>query len=163
MSEMTLLLDEEQEIDEMGSYNHSTVQANLAFLFKRLGKYSVAVELSLDSSQLTAGFFNIKDELIPDVCIYPKRDLSIPFDILKMEEMPLLIVEVLSPRQFLTSLLEKFKAYFALGVRSCWLVDTVTHTVHVYSSMTQWRTFSMDETVDDQVLHIQIAASEIFE
>ena len=39
MGEMTLLLDEEQEIEEMGSYNHSTVQANLAFLFKRLGKY----------------------------------------------------------------------------------------------------------------------------
>jgi len=161
MSETALLLDEE-EVDDMGSYNHSTVQANLAFVFKQLGNYSVAIELSLDSSSLDKTLYNVKDELIPDVCIYPKRDLSIPFDILKMEEMPLLVVEVLSPRQFIASLLEKFKAYFALGVKSCWLVEPTTRTVHVYERMTQWQTFAADDTIHDLVLNIQIPCSEIF-
>lgn len=95
--------------------------------------------------------------------LYPKRDLIIPFDILKMTEMPLLVVEVLSPRQFLSSLVEKFSAYFALGVKSCWLVDPTTHTVHVYSSLTNCHTFAASDTVDDQVLDIQIPVAEIFE
>jgi len=163
MREMTLLVDEEQEFDDMGSYNHSTVQANLAFLLKRLSKYSVSIELSLDSSSLDPVRFKVKDELIPDVCIYPKRDLSIPFDILKMDDMPLLAIEVLSPRQFSSSLLEKFNAYFTLGIKSCWLVDPITHTVHVYSNITHWRTFAMDEVINDQVLDIQIPVAEIFE
>lgn len=162
MSEITLRLDEEQEYDDMGSYNHSTVQANLAFVFKQLGNYSVAIELSLDSSSLDPTLYRVKDELIPDVCIYPKRDLSIPFDILKMAEMPLLVVEVLSPRQFIASLLEKFKAYFALGVNSCWLVEPTTRTVHVYASMTQWQTFAADDTIHDPVLNSRIPCSEIF-
>lgn len=169
MSELTLLLDqpyspdEGAEFDDMGSYNHSTVQANLAYLLKGLGRFSVSIELSLDSSALDTALYKVKDELIPDVCIYLKRDLSVPFDILKMNEMPLMVVEVLSPRQYVTSLLEKFHAYFALGIRSCWLVDPATHTVHIYATMTEWRTFGMDETLDDQTLAIQLPVAAIFE
>ncbi len=37
--------------DEMGSLNHSTVQANLAFLLKLSKKFAVMTELSLDISQ----------------------------------------------------------------------------------------------------------------
>lgn len=164
MSEMTLLLEEEEEeeVEDMGSYNHSTVQANLAFVFKQLGNYSVAIELSLDSSSLDKTRYNVKDELIPDVCIYPKRDLSIPFDILKMDEMPLLVVEVLSPRQFIASLLEKFRAYFALGIISCWLVEPTTRTVHVYTSMTQWQTFTVADVIHDPALNIDIPCAEVF-
>jgi len=35
--------EEEQEFDDMGSFNHSTVQANLAYLLKRIGKYTVSL------------------------------------------------------------------------------------------------------------------------
>lgn len=66
MGETTLLLDEEKEVGDLGSYNHSLVQGNLVFAFKRLGKYSVLVELSLDSSSLDPTRFPVKDELIPD-------------------------------------------------------------------------------------------------
>lgn len=163
MSELRVMVDEEREFDDMGSYNHSTVQANLAFLLKRLGRYSVSIELSLDSSGLDSELYGVKDELIPDVCIYAKRDLSLPFDILKMADMPLLAVEVLSPRQFATSILSKFHAYFALGVRSCWLVDPTTRTVHVYASITEWRSFSVDDTLADEALEIELAVREIFE
>lgn len=163
MNELALLTDEEQEFDDMGSYNHSTVQANLAFLLKRLGTYSVSIELSLDSSLLDSDVYHVKDELIPDLCLYPKRELSLPFDILKMADMPLLAVEVLSPRQFTTSILNKFNAYFALGIKSCWLIDPATRTVHVYASMTRWRSFAIDDTLEDKVLDIQLTVREIFE
>jgi Uma2 family endonuclease len=44
-------------------------------------------------------------------------------DILVMQEMPKLVIEVISPRQGSFSIIEKFQAYFALGIQSYWLVD----------------------------------------
>lgn len=161
MTELTFV-QEEQEFDDMGSYNHSTVQANLAYLLKRIETYSVSVELSLDSSGLDKSKFDVKDELIPDVCVYPKRQLLKSGDILKMAEMPLMVIEVLSFRQFPSSLVEKFGAYFALGIKSCWLVDPVTRTVHVYSAPDQWRSFSVEEELVDEVLGVRLAVAEVF-
>lgn len=154
--------DIQQEYDDMGSYNHSMVQANLAYLFKLDGKYSVFNELSLDVSHLDSSKYAIKDEVIPDVCIYSKRSLIMSSDILKMTEMPLLVVEILSPRQWVSSILEKFQAYFDLGIKSCWLVDPLTRTVHVYQSYSERTTYG-DDTVSDSLLDIQMPLAEIFE
>jgi Uma2 family endonuclease len=163
MSELTMILDEEQEVDDMGSFNHSTVQANLAYLFKRIGTYTVSVELSLDSSTLDKTTFPaIKDELVPDLCIYPKRELVKSDDILKMQEMPVIAVEVLSFRQFPSTLVEKFKAYFALGIQSCWLVDPLTQSIHVYSSIETWQTFGIDDEIVLAAFSIQFSVAEVF-
>ncbi|MEM7130754.1 MAG: Uma2 family endonuclease [Chloroflexota bacterium] len=151
-----------EEFDDMGSHNHSMVQANLAYLFKLDGKYSVYNELSLDVSSLDSEKYNVKDEAIPDICIYSKRSLSLPRDILRMTEMPVLAVEVLSPRQGIGSILEKFDAYFALGIKSCWLVDPLTQTVNVYHAPTKHKTFS-EETIVDPVAEIEMSLSAIFE
>ncbi|MBV7333546.1 Uma2 family endonuclease [Chloroflexi bacterium TSY] len=163
MSELTVLQEEEQEFDDMGSFNHSTVQANVAYLLKRIGKFTVSVELSLDSSSLDKNIFDVKDELIPDVCIYPKRKLLSPFDVLKMKDMPLMVVEVLSFRQFQSSLIEKFNAYFALGIESCWLVDPVIRNVHVFSTINDWKTFSIGDDLIDSKLNIQFPVAEVFD
>lgn len=168
MSQLDLTMIEELEergegeFDDTGSHNHSMVQANLAYLFKQLGGYSVYIELSLDVRAYDLAYLDIKDELIPDVCIYPKRPLSIPHDILRMTEMPLLAVEVLSPRQGTYSILQKFEAYFALGVPSCWLVEPGTRVVHVYFGPSERATFSSGNVIDER-LNIEIPISEIFE
>lgn len=161
MSELATL-DPTEESSDMGSYNHSTVQANLAFLFKRTGQYSVSTELSLDISQFQAEQGKFGNELKPDVCIYPKRRLSRPYDILKMTEMPLVAVEILSPKQGAYEILEKFEVYFALGVKSCWLVDPTTEIVALYTALDQHRTFSTGEIIDDQV-GVRIPLVEIFD
>lgn len=147
----------------MGSFNHSTVQANLTYLLKRIGKYTVSVELSLDSSSLDKAIFDVKDELIPDICVYPKRQLIKSTDILKMTDMPLIAIEILSFRQFTSTLLEKFNAYFALGIQSCWLVDPVTRIIHVYSAIDQWRSFAMEDEVVDTLFDIHIPVADVFE
>ena len=152
---------EEMEFDDTGSHNHSMVQANLAHLFKLLGDYTVFIELSLDVSGLDRDRYNVKGEVVPDLSLYPKRSLSIPHDILRMSEMPLLAAEILSPRQGTSTILEKFDAYFALGIKSSWLVDPLTQTVHVYQSPTQRRTFSEGQVVDP-TLKIEISLAEIF-
>lgn len=153
---------EEQEFDDVGSYNHSTVQANIAYLLKRIGKYSVSCELSLDTSQLDKETYSVGAELKPDVCIYPKRSLSKPFDMLKMVEMPLLAVEILSPRQGQFGILKKFEAYFALGIHSCWLVDTIRDNVTIYSDLNSYETFTIG-MVADKIIDVEIPLAEIFE
>ena len=163
MSELVLDREEEQEFDDMGSFNHSTVQTNVAHILKLTGKYTVPIELSLDSSSLDTTKHNFKDELVPDVCVYPKRQLVKSGDILKMEEMPLIAIEVLSFRQFPSTLVEKFDAYFALGIQSCWLVDPLTQSIHVYSSIDKWQTFGISDVLSDEKFEIQFPVTEVFE
>lgn len=151
-----------EETEEMGSHNHSAIQANITHLLKRIGKYSVYTELSLDTTPLDPKQFKFKDEIKPDVCVYPKRGLIRPFDLLKMSEMPLLVVEVLSPKQSAYEILEKFAAYFALGVKSCWLVDPLTAIVAVYSALDAHQIFAAGEVVDE-VIDLRLPFDEIFE
>ncbi|MFN8492280.1 MAG: Uma2 family endonuclease [Caldilineaceae bacterium] len=151
-----------EETEDMGSLNHSAVQANLSHLLKKQGIYSVYTELSLDVSQLDPQRFAVKDEIKPDVCVYPKRKLSRPYDILKMTEMPLLAIEILSPKQSNYEILQKFEVYFTLGVQSCWLVDPVTEVVAVYSTFEQPKTFSTDEVIDEK-LELRLPLAEIFD
>lgn len=168
MSQLELTMDatteeyEEGKSDTMGSHNHSRVQANLAYLFKQLRTYAVYVELNLDSSSLDKSVFQIKDEIIPDVCLYEKRPWSLPRDTLRMTEMPLLVVEILSPSQGTDVILQKFEAYFALGVQSCWLIEPTTMIVQVYSAPDQKITFGSDMVVDE-TLGITFPVAEIFE
>lgn len=79
-----------------------------------------------------------------------------------MSEMPLLVVEVLSPKQSAYEILEKFAAYFALGVKSCWLVDPLTAIVAVYSTLETHQIFAAGEVVDE-VIELDLPFDEIFE
>ena len=66
---------ETEESEGIGSHNHSAIQANITYLLKRIEKYSVYTELSLDTTTLDPQKFKYKDEIKPDVCVYPKRGL----------------------------------------------------------------------------------------
>ncbi|MBV7330480.1 Uma2 family endonuclease [Chloroflexi bacterium TSY] len=158
-----VMADEVEEFDDMASFNHGYIQAKLVILLDRIGRYTPVTELSLDISGIDLSQFDIrtKEEIKPDICLYPKRGLSRPTDILRMAEMPLLVAEILSPKQGTYDILEKFKVYFALGIQSCWLVEPALNTVTIYSSMDNWRTFSNDEAVDEAI-DIRLSIDEIF-
>lgn len=161
MNELLAEIESEESVD-IGSLNHSAIQVNLAFLLKKIGTFSVYTELSLDTSRLDKTKYKFKEEIKPDVCIYPKRGLSRPYDILKMAEMPLLAMEILSPKQGLQEIVEKIDAYFALGVRSCWLIDPTTAIVVVYSALDEHKVFSADEVIDD-IIGIRLPFDDIFD
>ena len=105
-----------QEPTDMGSHNHSYLQAKLIFLLYQWNEYTVFSELSLDISHLDWNQFHLqrKEELKPDICLYPKRSLSRPRDLIRMSEVPVLIIEILSPQQLIADILTKFEIYFAL-------------------------------------------------
>jgi len=155
--------DEIEEAEDMGSFNHGYIQVRLGILFDRLGNFTPVNELSLDISGVDLSKFDlrIKEEIKPDICLYAKRSLSRPRDILRMKDMPLLAVEILSPRQGTYDILEKFRLYFELGIQSCWLVEPTINAVTVYSSINEWRAFISDEVIDEKI-GIRILIDEIF-
>jgi Uma2 family endonuclease len=134
----------------MGSRNHSYVQVNLAIAFAELNQFIVLAELSLDIDG---------KEYKPDICLYsveyePK---SLAQDIIRETQMPLLAVEILSPRQVMMDILDKFSAYFKAGITSAWIVIPGAHTVLVYSDLETIQAFSSGEVVDEKLnLHLPL-------
>ncbi|MCP4402576.1 MAG: hypothetical protein GY801_35375 [bacterium] len=47
-------------------------------------------------------------EYKPDVCAYPYRALDKKHDIVKMEELPILAIEIVSPMQVVQKVVEKW-------------------------------------------------------
>jgi Uma2 family endonuclease len=167
MNMSDLLELEDEEIQEMGSYNHSLAQAQLTGLFFNDKRFSVFIELSLDVSQTDLSQFGMKakEELKPDICLYPKTEKTgfIKRDIIKMSEMPLLAIEIISPKQGIDDILTKFDAYFALGIKSCWLVIPPMEVVDIYSQLNQHRTFDMNDThVIDELADINLPMKSLF-
>ena len=165
MSDLNEFEDEalEDEEQKMGSLNHSMVQGQInGLLF-----FQIMPELTLDVSPLDLSQFglNAKKELIPDMCLYPKGHLKKRGrDLLRVSEIPLLAIEVISPKQGSDDILAKFEAYFTLGVKSCWLVDPSLDVIHIYPQIDQHKTFDMSDTeVIDEVMDIRLPIKEIFE
>jgi Uma2 family endonuclease len=147
----------------MESINHSLTQAKIAALLINDDRFSIMTELSLDISQLNLSQFGLKDEIKPDVCAYPKEVGLQESDIVKMTDMPLLAIEILSPSQGTKELKDKIHVYFELGVKSCWLVVPDLKTISVFSQATQFKNFDMrDDDLIDEVMDIRIPIQKVF-
>jgi len=161
--------DDEEEESDVGSINHSMAQTKLTSLLDNDERFVTFVELSLDASAIDLSKFNLKakDELVPDVCVYagppPQPNQEIEDDLLKVSQMPDLAIEVLSPSQSVHFLVRKIKAYFALGVKSCWLVEPTVDVIHVYPQPNQHKTYDMsDIEVIDEVMDIHLPIQKVF-
>jgi len=133
------------------SVNHSYVQIALGAALFNLKEYSVYSELSIEIEG---------KEYIPDLCLYSKRKFNPTHDILRMTEMPLLAVEILSPTQIIQELVDKIEIYLNAGVQSCWLVMPVARAIMVFNDVEKPKTF-IDQVIDDK-LNISLSLSEIF-
>jgi hypothetical protein len=163
--EEEILEDEYDKGDEMGSVNHSVAQGRISGLLFNDGRFTVMPELSLDMSQIELSQFGLKakNELKADICLYPNSVGGRTRDLLRMPEMPLLAIEVISPEQGIRVILAKFDAYFALGVKSCWLVMPEIKTITVYSQPDKFNNFDCNDTeVVDDVMDIRLPISQIF-
>ena len=149
---------ETKGIIDMGSRNHSYLQMKLGALLLGLEQYMVLSEISLDS----CGLENNTKEMRPDLALYPQQSIDFLQDEIRMQTMPLLVIEILSPRQSIDEILEKFRAYFELGVKSCWLVLPPLQSVSVFSAANKEQTFSQGELVDD-ALNIQFSLKKVFQ
>ena len=151
---------------DMPSINHSYLQTQIVLaLAAEKQRFTPFVELSLDASQIDLSQFGLKakDELVPDVCLYKGIHKFEPLgDAGKRSEMPSLVVEVLSPTQSTEEILAKFKAYFALGVKSCWLIIPATAVIAIYSPQSFESFGSQDTEIVDKTLDIHLSIQNLW-
>ncbi|RKZ38875.1 MAG: hypothetical protein DRQ49_13120 [Gammaproteobacteria bacterium] len=156
----------ENEEQNMGSVIHSGTQAKLVGLLFNDEKFSLFTELSLDTTQIDLSQFGLKskDELKPDVCLYTNPpEVEPPDDIVKTTQMPDLAIEILSPSQTVSELIAKIKAYFALNIKSCWLVIPALTTINVFTQPKHYKTFTLnDSEVVDELMDIHLPIVKLF-
>jgi Uma2 family endonuclease len=156
----------DDKVSDMGSVIHSRTLGRLTVLIGCDERFEVMPELSLDVTQIDLKQFGLKakDELKPDVCVYTTPpEAELPDDILKTTQMPDLAIEILSPSQTVSELINKLKAYFALNIKSCWLVKPSLTTITVYSQLRQYKTFDLNDTeVVDEVMDIHLPIEKVF-
>jgi len=154
----------QENLEKMPSRNHSLIMGRITGLLFSDPRFTIMPELSLDSSQIDLNQFNIKNELIPDISVYQEIiDLCEPLDELKMKNMPALAIEVLSPRQSMNDVIAKFQAYFALGIKSCWLVMPAIKSITIYAQPNQYKTFDInDNEIVDEIMDIHLSTHKIF-
>jgi Uma2 family endonuclease len=134
------------------SVNHSYVQATLISALLSLKQYSVFSELSIEIEG---------KEYVPDICVYAKREIDFLHDTLRMTEMPLLAIEILSPSQAVQELVDKIDIYLNAKIQSCWLVVPTLRSITVCNSLKKFESYSKDQIVDEK-LNISLEWQEIF-
>lgn len=141
----------------MPTLNHSMTQGNLVFALKLQYRqqFSFLPELNLAMPE--------RPDAVPDIAIYPKLEIDFLHDVTAMIEMPLTIIEIVSPSQSDTEIVAKFERYFEAGVQSCWLVMPVFKAISVYSSIRQFKFFTDETILVDPTTGIELVLSEIFE
>lgn len=151
----TSLSDYEIERDKpMPSKHHAFIQGRLFAQFDRhyATRYTVLPELSLD--------LPVRDR-IPDLCVYSFIE-SLGEEEIKMTEIPLCAVEILSPMQTHADLNEKRKQYFAAGIKSYWLVFPDLKSVYVFRDPEDYDVFTRQDILTDKVLDVEIDLKEVF-
>ena len=126
----------------MPSQNHSVVQSNLIVEFAKSREFRTFSELNLalDERHTT-----------PDLCVYPAAPIDFRHDISRRTDPPLLIVEILSPRQPYEDVMDKISHYLESGVKSCWMVIPPTQSITIFSQGGMQKTFTEGIITDPEI------------
>ncbi len=139
----------------MGSKNHSILQYNLilqlGFKYHEILKF--IPELSID----IGGF-----EKIPDLSIYKNLEITPEADEIRVKELPLGVIEILSPTQSLTELIVKSHTYFDGGILSYWLVLPALKSIYVYNAKGKYKVYTYEDVLKDTILNIELDLEKIF-
>jgi len=162
MDTVALIEEEEKTTYEterdkpMPSVNHAFVQKRLVVKLdiNYNDKYEVLPEINIDV---------IDKGRVPDIAIC---DLSVVFkageDTVKLESIPLGVIEILSPKQILSDLVHKSFEYFKVGVKSYWLVLPDLRSIYVFDGPNNHQVFTWKDQLKDEVLNIELDLGEIF-
>lgn len=156
----TIIEKSQYEIERgkpMPSKNHSFIQSRINKLIDRKypDKFEVLPELSLKISDR---------EKIPDLAIYNFEDIffDAESDELRVQQIPLGVVEILSPKQSLTELIVKSHSFFDAGVKSYWLVLPALKSIYVFSDKGEYEVYSKTDMLIDNQLNIELDLGKLF-
>lgn len=137
----------------MPSTNHALAQFYLlAALTRYSDRFTILPELSLDLGG---------QPLVPDVSVYPRFEVDWQHDEVKKTDPPLLVIEILSPNQSLDELVRKADAYFAGGVRACWILQPSFEAIAVLEPGEKPKVYTSGE-VNDPATGIAVQVEEVF-
>jgi Uma2 family endonuclease len=149
------LTEYERELGKpLPSKNHGTVQAELSrtLLNKYDTQYSIVSELTIQFPD---------QRITPDLSVYPLRPTNWDNDEIVVTELPLLAIEILSPKQGLYDVEEKVKEMLKAGVKSAWVVLPSLRTIVIYESGKDAHVITAGE-VRDNATGISVTSEEIF-
>ena len=140
----------------MPTLNHAYVQKNLlvGLDYRYRKTHTVLSELNLTMPH--------RPDTVPDIAISPKLQIDFLHDVTSMTQMPLTVIEIVSPSQSNDDILAKFERYFRAGVQSCWLVLPSFKAISVYSAIGKYQFFTDDTTLTDPVTGIELPLNDIF-
>jgi Uma2 family endonuclease len=138
----------------MASKNHVRLQRRLTRLLEKFEpKYEAFPELSLELQG---------KPFIPDISIYPSSPINWQEDVLRESEPPLLAIEILSPKQGLTDLIDKARELTTLGVDEVWVVVPVSEGVIVCPKNSKPRTVGFG-AITHTATGISVSIEQLFE
>jgi Uma2 family endonuclease len=138
----------------MPSKNHAFVQGNLYFHLRSMfEQFQILTEVSLQLGS---------SEKVPDLAIFENIEFTPGNDEIRVEQSPLAVIEILSPKQNLGDLLAKAHTYFENGIGSYWLVLPDLKSIYVFKSPQDYVVFLKREILQDEILGIELELKKIF-
>lgn len=152
-----IVLKSDYEIERgkpMPSKNHAFTQGNLYFhLRSKYTNYNILPEISLQLGT---------KEKVPDLAIFEDIKFTPGNDEIRVTQLPLCVIEILSPKQNLGDLLAKAHSYFEHAIPSYWLVLPDLKSIYVFTSPQDYVVFLKKETLKDAILKIELNLGDIF-
>ncbi len=138
----------------MPSFNHAVIQARISQqLLNGYGnQFTVGSEMSLISTA---------SPTVPDLSIFPEAPINWMQDEVKVTRIPLTVIEIQSPSQTVTELIEKSLLFFSIGVKSYWLVQPMLRAVFVLLPGDEELVFH-NNTLTDPTNGISIDLKKVF-
>ena len=139
----------------MPTWNHALLQKRILVKIESRyeGQFSVFPELNLSV---------LGDKLVPDLAVFAGSLGFLAHDQNIVSDMPLLVVEILSPSQSVTELTAKAERYLQAGVTSYWLVVPELMTISMSSELGVYQTFNRQDTLRDPVTGIELELAPLF-
>ncbi len=137
----------EKQID-MPSLNHSYICSRILRQLFALDNIEVLTELTID----------IENGLTPDISVYPAQAIQPNFsrDMIRFPILPILAIEVISPRQAIQDILEKAEKMVHAGVKAVWAVEPYTKAIFVVDQ--QGEQIFYNQTVTSEDISVDFAA-----
>ena len=107
----------------MPSLNHSYICAQVMRQLLQDNSIQPLPELTLD----------IDNGLTPDISVFKKEKIQPNFfeDILKVKDLPLLAIEIISSSQSIQAIFEKSKVLVNAGVKTVWTIEPYGRSIFV--------------------------------
>jgi Uma2 family endonuclease len=152
--EIEFTIAEKEEKNIMSSKNHAIIEGRLTTYFSVYyrNEFLVLPQLSLELSG---------ERIIPDISIFPLMEYNWLHDEIRLTIPPIIVIEILSPKQSIDDLTDKISIYLNSGVKSYWVVLPTFKTIHIIYGNKQTSTF-LTGKIKDPATGIEIDMDEIF-